>query len=407
MDSNVLSPNNHDISVSISGQTLDSSESAGVLMSKYKTIFMDTRKRYEEAIAKARDSQELADEAHGQSAGWGHKKAAIEGLQDAVQSQAELSNSIIDLSKYQMDMTATLSKLTHATVMVSTINLGRAKTMQQELANELNGLTESTDDERQALLRENIKSTLAQINESIDLMQKQDAQAQKIKDLAKQEQLHSQKDLERDNLLKKQSLNDLNHNKNIQALYKENDEQDELIKNQALRDKEHDQKIENLYKENDDQDELLRQQDLHNREHAKKIENLFKENDDQDELLRKEELRNKEHAKRIETLYKENDDQDELLEQEKQRSQKHAKEIESLYKENDDQDELLKQQSVKNEEQGKKIDQLSDELLKQQNLLEEAKQGKDELENRLRQRTIIFSVIDVILVIAVISGMLI
>jgi len=369
--------NKQDISVSIGGQILDSSESAGVLMSKYKAIFMDTRKHYEEAVDKARDSRKLADEAHDQSAGWGHKKVAIEGLQDAVKSQAGLSDSIIDLSKYQMDMTATLSKLKHATVMVSTINLGRAKTMQQELASELAGLGEETDDERQKLLRENVKSILGQINESIDIMQKQDYQARKIKDLTRQEKLHNQKYLEHDKLLQEHTLNNLNQSKSIQTLYKDNDDQDELLKREALRSKENAQKIESLYKENDYQDKLLEKEKQRSQKYAKEIESLYKENDDQDELLKREELRNEERAK----------------------------EIESLYKENDNQDILLNQQSIQNKAHDEKINQLFDELKNQKKLIEDTIGEKDKVVGQLRTRTVTFSVIDFILVVAIIAGM--
>lgn len=342
---------NKDVSITLNGEVLTEKDNPSVLVQKYTKLIEDANKRFLDAKTAAERANQTAKSASQQSAGLFQKKAAIEGLQGALVDQASATKELIDLSSIQLDLTRELSKISQATVYVSTLNVAYARETYERLVNKLKHISPD-DKEKQASLIHTIKSTLSQISSTINLMTEQEKEREQLKGHRKQiDALYQENDVQdeimrrldaendaQDALLRERIEQDKKHAAKISALYKENDDQDEIMKR--------------LDEENDAQDVLLRERIKEDQKHAERISALYKENDDQDEIMKR--------------LDEENDVQDELLQERIEQDKQHTEKISALYKENDDQDEAIKALKKESQNHATQIINLEEQISDQQ-----------------------------------------
>lgn len=393
------------VKIEIGGETFSTADSPNRLVNKYIEIAKIAEDRFKKAEDLAKSASASAEQANDKKVGLlSGKKDAIEGLQGAVLNQASLSENIVELNGLHLKMIQELAKISKATVYVSTVNLAYARQMQEELLRELKD-EETSEGERHDAVIKSIKDTLNDITQSINLMEKQEQQRRKIKDLYHenddQDEIINRLDQENDEQdlkLQQQMQQDRAHDQKIQALYQENDDQDELInrldtendeqdlklQHQAQADRAHEQNIQSLYKENDDQDEI--------------IQRLDEENDEQDLEMQRRVQQDKEHAQKIQSLYKENDDQDEI--------------IRRLDEENDRQDEEVAKQAKRNQIYDQKIGELDQADQKLKSAIENQKKSLVDSQNKevaalqlkLKRQEQWFIGVTIILVIAIITS---
>ena len=276
---------------------VNQSELPKIITNQWSSIERLDRK-VKQSMQKANDAKDLADRAWNQSAGFGHKKEAIESLQTASVALAESQVQTVEAQKLSFEYQKQLSEITKYLFALGVSNIAANRTVVRELQLRLKDASESEISE---LAKREIFSVIIQLKAQEDIMEKQekmskllhehdnnfDVQTQKTiqqgvlinnaeKQINKHEKLIAEgieKDKEQDKIISEQADKDLEHDKLIAEGIEKDKEQDKIISEQAQKDIEHDKLIAERTKKDEEHDNKLQELEIENEQLSQLIKN--------------------------------------------------------------------------------------------------------------------------------------
>ena len=302
---------------------VNQSELPKIITNQWSSIERLDRK-VKQSMQKANDAKDLADRAWNQSAGFGHKKEAIESLQTASVALAESQVQTVEAQKLSFEYQKQLSEITKYLFALGVSNIAANRTVVRELQLRLKDASESEISE---LAKREIFSVISQLKAQEDIMEKQekmskllhehdnnfDVQTQKTiqqgvlinnaeKQINKHEKLIAEgieKDKEQDKIISEQADKDLEHDKLIAEGIKKDKEQDKIISEQADKDLEHDKLIAEGIEKDKEQDKIISEQAQKDIEHDKLIAERTKKDEEHDNKLQELEIENEQLSQLI------------------------------------------------------------------------------------------------------------
>ncbi len=271
-----------------------------------------------------RNKKEQIEAQTKKSAGFGHKKEAIVGLQTATQELFTLQNDLFEAQALSFENQRLLGALSQGLITLGLINQANHDTMVEQIAKKLKGASkEELDDLARASLLKTLKElkereserkklrdlrdkvreqhvqleTQKQINrdvhvrliEQTDKDNQQDAQlaARAEKDAEHDEQfrIQARKDMEHDRLLAEQAQKDAEHDQQFAIQAAKDMEHDRLLAEQAQKDAEHDEQFAIQARKDMEHDRLLAEQAHKDAEHDRLLLLLAERNEEQDEYM--------------------------------------------------------------------------------------------------------------------------
>ena len=362
----------------------------------------------ERAYTLAQSASDSADNAFYKSAGFGHKKAAIESLQDAVKDLGSAQISAAEAQKISFEYQTKLAEITKYLFGLGASNIAMNRSVVRELELKLKG---ASAEEISDLAKQELVNVVTQLKAQEDIMLKQDKIMKEVKanhegisqinaDITKinsetdkhetaisdnadrieqnKKELTAQhlKDEEHDKVLEKHSKELAAQRLKDQELDKELEDHNKELTAQHLKDEEHDRALEEHSKE-------LTAQHLKDEEHDRALEEHSKE-------LTAQHLKDEEHDKALEKHSKELAAQ-RLKDQELDKElEDHHKELTAQHLKDEEHDRALEEhnkelsaQHLKDEEHDKALEEHSKELaaqrLKDQELDKELEDHHKEL----------------------------
>ena len=338
-----------------------------VIIAKQYDKLKELEDNVERAYTLAQSASDSADNAYYKSAGFGHKKAAIESLQDAVKDLGSAQISAAEAQKISFEYQTKLAEITKYLFGLGASSIAMNRSVVRELELKLKG---ASAEEISDLAKQELVNVVTQLKAQEDIMLKQDKIMEEVK---------------------------TNHdgisqiNADITKINSETDKHETAISNNAnrieqnkkeltaqhLKDEEHDRALEEHNKE-------LTAQHLKDEEHDKALEEHSKELAAQ--RLKDEELDKEleEHDKELTAQHQKDEEHDKALAQHADELAAQRLKDEELDKELDEHDKELTAQHLKDEEHDKALAEHTEELAAQ-------RLKDEELENRLANLLNIFS----------------
>ncbi len=294
-----------------------------VIIAKQYDKLKELEDNVERAYTLAQSASDSADNAYYKSAGFGHKKAAIESLQDAVKDLGSAQISAAEAQKISFEYQTKLAEITKYLFGLGASSIAMNRSVVRELELKLKG---ASAEEISDLAKQELVNVVTQLKAQEDIMLKQDKIMKEVKanhegisqinaDITKinsetdkhetaisdnadrieqnKKELTAQhlKDEEHDRALEE-------HNKELTAQHLKDEEHDRALEEhnkeltaQHLKDEEHDRALEEHNKE-------LTAQHLKDEEHDRALEEHNKE-------LTAQHLKDEEHDKALEEHSKE------------------------------------------------------------------------------------------------------
>lgn len=202
----------------------------------------------DELTNKAEKSMDAATDAANAKTGFGHKKAAIESLQDATMQFAETQSITIDALKTSFDNQEKLSEITKYLFSLGVYSVANARIVIQQLAEELekDGKKERLSD----VSRQQIQSVINQLQSQEKIMEKQENI-----DLELDEHRFLLEDIE--NQLDEVEKVDKKQTEGIEGNKEKLHEHEIVLSEQQKKDAEHDEKFEENDARDSAQDEKI------------------------------------------------------------------------------------------------------------------------------------------------------
>lgn len=253
---------------------VDIAEIPSIITSQFKEMSR-LQEHVEIAIQKAGQAKAAANRAYEKSAGFGHKKEAIESLQSATVDLAEAQVSETEAQNVSFEYQKQLGKITQYLFALGVSNLAANRSVVQELELKLSG---ATKEELNDLARQELLKVVRQLKAQQDIMDKQDKLSKKVKQheetlihhqaksevLTKQVQAQASKNAEQDRKLDagarkdawqdkklaEQAQKDEEHDRQLIVGAAKDCEHDNALAKQAEKDKMHDEMLHNLQQEN-------------------------------------------------------------------------------------------------------------------------------------------------------------
>jgi chromosome segregation ATPase len=260
----------------------------------------------EEAMSKAGNALESAKSAKDKSAGFFKKKQAIETLQDATYDLAKAQVSSTEAQKISFEYQEKLGKITKYLFNLGATNIAATRTVLRELEMRLRNASEEELDD---LAREEVLSVVQQLKAQEDVMQKQQALSDNVKQHENVINNQDKKDKEHDRLIAAQDKKDKEHDRLIAEQVKKNKELQKLIQGQEKRDNELATLIKEQEKRDNELAKLIAEQEHKDNELAKLIEGQEYKDNELAKLIEDQEHKDNELAK----LIKEQEVQDNKL----------------------------------------------------------------------------------------------
>lgn len=282
----------------IGGKIFSAKQTPIELVKTYENAIKKIDREIKNTEERAQEAKEKADEANNMSAGFFQKKHSIEGLQDAVASQSDVNEQIIKLNRAQSLSVQKLAQISKATVAVSSTNLAYARQVQQELIAMLKKKNLNPS-EKNDILEKNIRDTLTQISQTVDILSQQEMQGKEIKKSKNDISSLKRADLDISDRVNKQFEDNVFQDEKISQIENKNDMQD-------ANDRRHDKALDEIQKINNIQDENDKRHD----EALKKIERL---DDIQNRILNEQKETDKRHDEMLKQISSINDQQDKIL----------------------------------------------------------------------------------------------
>ena len=361
-----------------------------VIIAKQYDKLKELEDNVERAYTLAQSASDSADSAYYKSAGFGHKKAAIESLQDAVKDLGSAQVSAAEAQKISFEYQTKLAEITKYLFGLGAGSIAMNRSVVRELELKLKG---ASAEEISDLAKQELVNVVTQLKAQEDVMLKQDKIMKEVKtnhdgisqinaDITKinsetdkhetaisnnadkieqnKKELTAQhlKDEEHDKALKEHSKELAAQRLKDQELDKELEEHNKELTAQHLKDEEHDKALKEHSKE-------LTAQHLKDEEHDKALEEHSKE-------LATQHLKNEEHDKALEEHSKELAAQHLKDEEHDKALEEHSKELAAQHLKDEEHDKALEEHSkelaaqhLKDEEHDKALEEHSNELAAQ------------------------------------------
>jgi hypothetical protein len=317
-----------------------------VIIAKQYDKLKELEDNVERAYTLAQSASDSADNAYYKSAGFGHKKAAIESLQDAVKDLGSAQISAAEAQKISFEYQTKLAEITKYLFGLGASSIAMNRSVVRELELKLKG---ASAEEISDLAKQELVNVVTQLKAQEDIMLKQDKIMKEVK--ANHEGI-SQINADITKINSETDKHETAISDNADRIEQNKKE----LTAQHLKDEEHDRALEEHNKE-------LTAQHLKDEEHDRALEEHNKE-------LTAQHLKDEEHDRALEEHNKE-------LTAQHLKDEEHDRALEEHNKE-------LTAQHLKDEEHDKALEEHSKELATQ-HLKEE------ELEKRLADLLNIFS----------------
>ncbi len=359
-----------------------------VIIAKQYDKLKELEDNVERAYTLAQSASDSADNAYYKSAGFGHKKAAIESLQDAVKDLGSAQISAAEAQKISFEYQTKLAEITKYLFGLGASSIAMNRSVVRELELKLKG---ASAEEISDLAKQELVNVVTQLKAQEDIMLKQDKIMEEVKtnhdgisqinaDITKiNSETGKHETAISDNAgkieqnkkeLSAQHLKDEEHDKALA-------EHDKELTAQHLKDEEHDKTLA-------EHDKELTAQHLKDEEHDKALAQHAEELAAQ--RLKDEELDKEleEHDKELTAQHQKDEEHDKALAQHADELAAQRLKDEELDKELDEHDKELTAQHLKDEEHDKALAEHTEELAAQ-------RLKDEELENRLANLLNIFS----------------
>ena len=271
---------------------VNQSELPNIITDQWRDI-QGLEDKVKKSVKMAQTAKTSADRAYGKSAGLGHKKEAIESLQEASVDLAESQVQVVEAQQLSFEYQKKLSEITKYLFALGVSNIAANRTVVRELELKLRGASEG---ELSDLARKEVLSVISQLKAQED-KQKQMSETLKSQDKTisehqKKAEHHdevlakmAQKDKEQDLTLSKHTKKDLEHDRLLAERKQKDKEQDKWLSEQAKKDREHDNLLAERKQKDEEQDKWLSEQAEKDREHDRLLEERKQKDEEQDSKL--------------------------------------------------------------------------------------------------------------------------
>lgn len=320
-------------------------------------------RQIQKALKNAGNAREAAEIAANMSAGWFHKKSAIEGLQSAVE---EIGNATADNAESQRMLFDCLQKMAQVEkiiLQIGCMSIAMNRSTIRELELKLKG---ASNEELSELAKKELQSVIKQIRQQQDILEKQARLENNVRTLHEESQAQKNRLDKKDNLDSTQSVNIAANKKRLDEKDKIDAEQSKrleelsiMLNNKNLLDQEQEEAINKNAEALKVLFEYTKQKDILDKEQSAKIDLLTNENKEQNRklsnihasLIRKEQI-DVEQSQRLEEIKKLLDSKGLLDQRQEESINKNTEAIKVLF-------EYTKQKDIFDKEQSEKIDFLS------------------------------------------------
>lgn len=182
-------------------------------------------KQIQNALKNAGDAKDAAKKAANMSAGFWHRKDAIEGLQSVVVKIGKATEDNANSQKQLFDCLQKMAQVEKIILQIGCMSIAMNRTTVRELELKLKGASKEKLSE---LAKKELESVIRQIRQQQDILEKQDRIENNVKTL------HEEAQNQKNRLDKKDSL-DLEQTENIQKNKKRLDEKDIIDAEQTRR----------------------------------------------------------------------------------------------------------------------------------------------------------------------------
>ena len=222
---------------------VNQSELPNIITDQWRDI-QGLEDKVKKSVKMAQTAKTSADRAYGKSAGLGHKKEAIESLQEASVDLAESQVQVVEAQQLSFEYQKKLSEITKYLFALGVSNIAANRTVVRELELKLRGASEG---ELSDLARKEVLSVISQLKAQEDMMNKQKQMSETLKSQDKTISEHqkkaehhdevlakmAQKDKEQDLTLSKHTKKDLEHDRLLAERKQKDEEQDKWLSEQA------------------------------------------------------------------------------------------------------------------------------------------------------------------------------
>ena len=225
---------------------IDAKSLPSVISKQFSKIAV-LEEKVKEAKISAKNAKEKAESASEMSAGIGHKREAIEALQDVTVEIAKSEGDIIDAMNVSFEYQQQLGQITQYLFMLGVSNIAATRTVVQQLRLELQ---KAPKEKLSDLAKNEIMAVIKQLEAQEDMAAKQEKQAEALK---KQKELISEgieKDISQDAQISTNA-------QDIDKLERHGAEQDKLIAEGVEKDKGQDAIIAQLQNDSKNQNNLI------------------------------------------------------------------------------------------------------------------------------------------------------
>ena len=291
----------------------------------------ETQKMVDLATKRARRAQESAQYASGKSAGWFHKKAAIESLQDAVSDVADAQQAAADAQVVSFEYQKQLAEFSKFLLGLGVSSVAMNRTLIRELEKRLRGSsTEEIDD----LVQREMLSVIKQLKQQEDIMNKQETLSRIVREHDGDLKLQNSE-------LQRQAAKDAEHDRLFVEKTRKDKSQDEEIKRQAAKNAEHDRQLAEKTFKDKKQDEELKRQAAKDAEHDRLFVEKTRKDQSQDEELKRQAAKDAEHDRLLEETARKDQAQDDQLAVLQQQTEQQAQQILSMQQINTQQEQAI------------------------------------------------------------------
>lgn len=266
-------------------------------------MITDVKGRVETAMSAAMKASDKAKETDGMKVGFGHKKVAIEALQDTAITIAEAQTALADAQKISFEYQEVLSKVTAGLYVLGTLSLANNRTVVRQLQLQLENASEEELDE---LAKQEINNVIKQLQSQEDIMIRQEelensiSKSNKSINTVANAALKNRKTIEENRTL-------------IDKSTEKQKRQDRILQQQKEKDKEHDKLIEKGQRKNAEQDELILKAQNKNIEQDKLLVEGVEKDIEQDKLISEGKEKDVAQDKVINELFKKNSEQEKQI----------------------------------------------------------------------------------------------
>ncbi|MGN1133598.1 MAG: hypothetical protein ACI4RN_03985, partial [Oscillospiraceae bacterium] len=265
----------------IQALNVDLAELPNIITNQWGSI-QNLDKKVQQSLKKAQNAKESADIAYKHSAGFGHKKKAIESLQNASVALAESQVQTVEAQKLSFEYQKQLCEITKYLFALGVSNIVANRTVVRELQLRLKGASE---DELSELARREIISVISQLKAQEDIMEKQEKMSIILRDHDENFAAQAQKTVQQGVLISKVEKQIDKHDKLIAEGIEKDREQDKIISEQAEKDLEHDKLIAEGIEKDREQDKIISEQAEKDLEHDKLIAEGIEKDREHDKLI--------------------------------------------------------------------------------------------------------------------------